>query len=459
MQPVGELDEPRRSRGAERPGRTSTATASRTPICPAPPSTSSPRSATTSAPRSCAPRARPTCCPTSACSSARRRPVVEMEGAERIMLGSNNYLGLTGDERVIAGRPRRAGALRHRPDRLAPAQRHDPAAPRARARDRRLDGHRGRDRLHHRPPGQRRHARTLLGAGRHGRSPTPATTPRSSTAACSRGPSCARSATTASTSSSRRSQRAAGDGGGVLVVVDGVFSMEGDIAPLPEIGELCAALRRAADGRRGPRRRRARRPRRRARPSCSASRTASTCGWARSPSRWPRAAASSPGRPRSSSSCASSRAPFLFTASARARRRRRRAGRAARSALGRRARALLARVLDNARYLRDGLQRARLRTSSAPHAAGPTRDRPSSPRSSRCWSATTGRPALLWRALYDAGVFVNTALHPAVPPGGALLRTSVMATHDRATLDRALEAFATVKARLRGRARAASGPG
>src|SRR3954447_15715034 len=29
-------------------------------------------------------------------------PVVEMEGAERIMLGGNNYLGLTGDERVIA---------------------------------------------------------------------------------------------------------------------------------------------------------------------------------------------------------------------------------------------------------------------------------------------------------------------------------------------------------------------
>src|SRR3954462_6023946 len=29
-------------------------------------------------------------------------PVVEMEGAERIMLGSNNYLGLTGDPRVIA---------------------------------------------------------------------------------------------------------------------------------------------------------------------------------------------------------------------------------------------------------------------------------------------------------------------------------------------------------------------
>ena len=35
-------------------------------------------------------------------------PVVEMEGAERIMLGSNNYLGLTADPRVRAGRARRA---------------------------------------------------------------------------------------------------------------------------------------------------------------------------------------------------------------------------------------------------------------------------------------------------------------------------------------------------------------
>jgi len=42
-------------------------------------------------------------------------------------------------------------------------------------------------------------------------------------------------------------------------------------------------------------------------------------------------------------------------------------------------------------------------------------------------------------------VFVNAAIHPAVPPGGALLRTSVMATHDRPTLDTALEVFASVK--------------
>ena len=56
------------------------------------------------------------------------------------------------------------------------------------------------------------------------------------------------------------------------------------------------------------------------------------------------------------------------------------------------------------------------------------------------------KAVFLWRALYDAGVFVNTALHPAVPPGGALLRTSVMATHDAAVLDRALDVFSDVKA-------------
>jgi 8-amino-7-oxononanoate synthase len=55
------------------------------------------------------------------------------------------------------------------------------------------------------------------------------------------------------------------------------------------------------------------------------------------------------------------------------------------------------------------------------------------------------KAVLLWRALYDAGVYVNVALHPAVPPAGALLRTSVMATHDRETLDRALGIFAEVK--------------
>ena len=42
-------------------------------------------------------------------------------------------------------------------------------------------------------------------------------------------------------------------------------------------------------------------------------------------------------------------------------------------------------------------------------------------------------------------MYVNVALHPAVPPAGALLRTSVMATHDETTLDRALAIFAQAK--------------
>ena len=44
-----------------------------------------------------------------------------------------------------------------------------------------------------------------------------------------------------------------------------------------------------------------------------------------------------------------------------------------------------------------------------------------------------------WKALYDAGIYTNVAIHPAVPPSGALLRTSLMATHEREHLDRALE--------------------
>jgi len=42
-------------------------------------------------------------------------------------------------------------------------------------------------------------------------------------------------------------------------------------------------------------------------------------------------------------------------------------------------------------------------------------------------------------------VYVNVAIYPAVPRGGALLRTSVMATHERDVLDRALTIFETVK--------------
>lgn len=50
----------------------------------------------------------------------------------------------------------------------------------------------------------------------------------------------------------------------------------------------------------------------------------------------------------------------------------------------------------------------------------------------------------MWKALFGAGVFVNVAIPPAVPPGKALLRTSYMATHTDEQLDRVLEIFEKV---------------
>lgn len=49
------------------------------------------------------------------------------------------------------------------------------------------------------------------------------------------------------------------------------------------------------------------------------------------------------------------------------------------------------------------------------------------------------------QTLEDLGVFVNPVAPPAVPPGRALLRTSLMATHTKEHLSRALDAFAKVK--------------
>jgi len=48
---------------------------------------------------------------------------------------------------------------------------------------------------------------------------------------------------------------------------------------------------------------------------------------------------------------------------------------------------------------------------------------------------------LLWKALYDNGIFTNPVVSPAVPPKRALLRVVVTATHTRAHLDRALDIF------------------
>ncbi|HSO99749.1 MAG TPA: aminotransferase class I/II-fold pyridoxal phosphate-dependent enzyme, partial [Solirubrobacteraceae bacterium] len=238
----------------------------------------------------------------------------------------------------------------------------------------------------------------------------------------------------------RSLEKAAGDGGGILVVVDGVFSMEGDVAPLPEIADLCERFgaRLMVDeahalgvlGARG------------AGASellgvedrvdlrmATFSKSLASCGgviagpadvieYLRIQAR-----------------------PFIFTASAvpAAVGAALAAVRVCRSEEGPE---LFARVLANAQYLYDGLRAlgfhvidatrrpdgAEILTPIVPVLVGDD------------WKAV-----FLWKALYEAGVFVNVAIHPAVPPGGALLRTSVMATHGPDTLDRALEAFATAK--------------
>ena len=54
------------------------------------------------------------------------------------------------------------------------------------------------------------------------------------------------------------------------------------------------------------------------------------------------------------------------------------------------------------------------------------------------------RTLMIWHVLFDAGVFVNPVLTPAVPQGMDLLRTSYMATHTYDQLDKVLAIFEQV---------------
>ncbi len=237
-------------------------------------------------------------------------------------------------------------------------------------------------------------------------------------------------------------ERAVADGGGTLVVVDGVFSMEGDVCNLPPIVELCRRFgaRLMVDEAHGV--------------GVLGARGAGACElFGLEDEVDLRMGTFS----KSLASCGgfiagpeevieylriSSRA-FIFSASA--------VPAAVGAALGalRIIRSegpqLMARLLDNAAYLRAGFRELGLKvvepgtlengreatTPVVPVIVGED------------WQAV-----LLWKALFDAGVYTNVALHPAVPPGGALLRTSLMATHEREHLDRALRSFSEVVERF-----------
>ena len=391
------------------------------------------------------------------------RPVVEMEGAERIMLGSNNYLGLTADERVINGA---RDALERYGTGLTGSRLLNGTIPLHVALEQELAEWMGTDDALVFTTGHQANVGTL------GTILAPGDTVVADSgdhASILDGCLLSRAKLRPFRHNrmeklERALERAAGDGGGVLVVVDGVFSMEGDIAPLDEVATLCEryGARLMVDEAHGA--------------GVLGARGAGASELIGVEDRvdlrmgtFSKSLAACGGFVAGPADVidflrVQSRA-YLFTASAvpAAVGATLAALRIIRSDEGP---ALLRAVLDNARALRDGLEQlgfAVVRPQRLPAGAQLTAPgvvdgdvvTPIVP----VLVGDDWKAVLLWRALYDAGVFVNTALHPAVPPGGALLRTSVMATHDRATIDRALGMFAAVKAEFEAEHGPLPGPG
>jgi 8-amino-7-oxononanoate synthase len=362
-------------------------------------------------------------------------PVVEMEGQERVMLGSNNYLGLTRDPRVKRAA---ADALERYGTALTGSRLLNGTIPLHLELEREIAAWMGTDDALVFTTGYQANVgclSTLLEPG--------------DTVICDSGDHASILDGVAMSRAKVRPfkhnrlgklesmlERAAADGGGVLVVVDGVFSMEGDVCDVARIAERCRThgarlmvdeahgvgvlgdrgagaseafgVEDEVDLRMG-----------------TFSKSIASCGgfiagpaevidFLRVQSR-----------------------AFLFTAAAvpAAIGAALEAVRICRSEEGRE---LLARLLENARYLHRGLSELGFRVvEPTPGPDGGPLLTPIVPVVvGDDWEAVT-----LWKALYDGGVYANVALYPAVPRGGALLRTSVMATHEREHLDRALAVF------------------
>jgi 8-amino-7-oxononanoate synthase len=364
-------------------------------------------------------------------------PVVEMEGAARIMLGSNNYLGLTGDERVIQGA---RAALDRYGTGLTGSRLLNGTIALHLELEQEIAGWMNTEEALVFTTGHQANLAalgTLLAPG------DTVVADSGDHASILDGCLLSRAKLRVFRHNridklKRTLEKAAADEGGILVVVDGVFSMEGDVAPLGQITELCGQFgaRLMVDEAHGA--------------GVLGARGAGTAELLGVEDRvdlrmgtFSKSLASCGGFIAGSHDVidflrVQSRA-FLFTAAGVP------AAVGAALAAVRIVRSdegppLLARVLDNAAYLHAGLRERGFKVIE--HAGGHMT--PIVP----VIVGDDWKAVLLWRALYDAGVFVNVAIHPAVPPGGALLRTSVMATHDRATLDRALAAFSDVKARF-----------
>src|ERR1035441_835084 len=165
-------------------------------------------------------------------------PVVEMEGAERIMLGSNNYLGLTGDERVMQGAEQ---ALHRYGTGLTGSRLLNGTIPLHLELEREIaEWMETEDAIVFSTGHQANLGAlgTLLGPG------DTVIVDAGDHASILDGCLLSRAKLRPFRHNrldklEKMLDRAQGDGGGVLVVVDGVFSMEGDIAPLDSICELC----------------------------------------------------------------------------------------------------------------------------------------------------------------------------------------------------------------------------
>ncbi len=362
-------------------------------------------------------------------------PVVAMEGRQRIMLGSNNYLGLTRDPRVKRAA---AEALERYGTALTGSRLLNGTVPLHAELEREIAEWMGTDDALVFTTGYQANVgclSTLLEPG--------------DTVICDSGDHASILDGVAMSRARVRPfrhnrlekletmlERAAGDGGGVLCVVDGVFSMEGDVCDVARVAELCRAhgARLMVDeahavgvlGERGA-------------GACEAfgvehlvdlrmgtfSKSIASCGGFIA------------GPAEVIDLLRIGARAFLFTAAAvpAAIGAALEAVRVCRSTEGRE---LFARLLDNARYLHRGLSELGF------DVVEPTPGPDGEPLVTPIDPVVVGddwRAVVLWKALYDAGVYTNVALYPAVPRGGALLRTSVMATHDRQHLDRALELF------------------
>ncbi|MBM7581674.1 8-amino-7-oxononanoate synthase [Caldicoprobacter guelmensis] len=95
----------------------------------------------------------------------------------------------------------------------------------------------------------------------------------------------------------------------------------------------------------------------------------------------------------------------------------------------------VARVQENARYMREGLKKLGI----------PIRETETPIIPVMTWEDR--RTFVIAKQLLDEGVYVNPVVSPAVKPGQCLLRTSYTATHTKEQLDYALSAFERVFSR------------